>query len=300
MQIKHVVALTLVCVLTSCALNHQFLRPEKVPANKEQAFLKNGRGDTIMVMHFGVNHQPTFTTKTGTPVAQDYTIESAVLDNKDKTHKINGWFLKPAKAQPDITLLLLHGNGGNILTEYLGAAEFAKRGMQVFVIDYSGYGFSEGKATWKNVWNDAGVALQYLHSRKDVQGTSLAIYGQSYGGYTAIPLAQKYESLIDGVITEGAPTSRKDIGAHLTKLGIIAKALIKEKHSALKAIAKYHKPMLIIQSDEDEIVPFRMGQQLYARAHEPKTFYRIHGPHLAGLSNSPDSIAYYVRKTVKP
>lgn len=300
MKFTAVILFSFACVLASCSFNHQFLKPDKIPVDKKQAYLRDGRRDTIMVMHFGANHQPTFTSKDGVPADLGYNIESVVFDNNNKTHKLTGWFIKPANAKPDITLLLLHGNAGNILTEYLAAAVLAKKGMQVFVIDYSGYGFSEGKASWQNVWNDAGTALQYLHTRTDVQGTALAIYGQSYGGYTAVAVAQKYQNIITGLVTEGAPTSRKDIGAYQTKLGIIARALIKERHSAIKAIAKFHKPVLIIQSDEDQTVPFKMGEQLYAHANQPKTLYKIHKLHLAGLAYDADSIIYYVRKTVKP
>jgi len=300
MRLLSVAILAFFCLFTSCALNGEFLKPDKIPADREHAYLRNASGDTLTIMQFGPHHQPTFTNKDHTPVVLDYTIESVELDNKTKSHKITGWFLKPTTNRPTITLLLLHGNDGNILTEYLAAATLAKHGMQVFVIDYSGYGFSEGKATWRNVYNDAGTALQYLHSREDVHGTKLAIYGQSYGGYTAVSVAKKYAQLTDGLITEGAFTNRKAIGAKFSGLGIIAKAAISEHHSAVKAIARYHKPVLIIQSDEDEAIPVSMAQKLYRHANAPKEIYMIHKPHIAGLLYYPDSISAHINRLLQP
>jgi dipeptidyl aminopeptidase/acylaminoacyl peptidase len=287
------------CLFTACSFNHQFLKPEKIPAQAKRGKIGGANGDTTVIHFDGPNHQPLFTTVANIPIPAEYTIESITFPSTS-ANNINGWLIKPKGTKADITLLFLHGNGGNVLTEYPAAAAFAKRGMQVFIIDYSGYGFSTGTPTWKNVWNDAGAALQYLHKRADVKGTLLAIYGQSYGAYTAIGLAQKYQHLISGVVAEGAPTSRKDIAVYQTHTGVMARILVKEKHSAIKAIKKLHKPVLIIHSDEDKTVPFSMGEALFKEANEPKTFYRIHQCHICGPTFYADSIAWYIRQIVKP
>ncbi len=60
--------------------------------------------------------------------------------------KLHGWFLR-APQQPALgTVLYSHGNGGN-LTYIRGTAEtLAKRGLDVLIYDYRGYGRSEGSA----------------------------------------------------------------------------------------------------------------------------------------------------------
>jgi pimeloyl-ACP methyl ester carboxylesterase len=86
--------------------------------------------------------------------------------------------------------------------------------------------------------------------------------------------------LIDGIVVEGAFTSHHDIGAN--KAGFIARILIAEQYSAKKALKQFKKPVLIIHSTEDNIIPYRMGEQLFEVANEPKQFYQIDKCHICG------------------
>ena len=43
---------------------------------------------------------------------------------------------------------------------------------------------------------------------------------------------------------------------------------------------------LILHSREDEVIPFRHGEALYAAASEPKEFAEIHGSHNRGFLDS--------------
>ena len=90
--------------------------------------------------------------------------------------------LKPKNVTPTITLLHFHGNAGFLLSQYQAMTPLLKYGFQIFVFDYSGFGFSEGKATRTNVLIDGNSALTYVKSRDDIKNTKLVIYGQSLGG----------------------------------------------------------------------------------------------------------------------
>ena len=59
-------------------------------------------------------------------------------------------------------------------------------GYQVFILDYSGFGFSQGEATRKAVKNDATDGFNYLLSREDIKYDHLLIYGQSLGGHLSV------------------------------------------------------------------------------------------------------------------
>jgi fermentation-respiration switch protein FrsA (DUF1100 family) len=47
-------------------------------------------------------------------------------------------------------------------------------------------------------------------------------------------------------------------------------------------ISRLRAPLLIIHGDKDEVIPFDLGQALFAAAPEPKTFWTVHG---AGHNN---------------
>lgn len=292
--------LILICAfLSSCSFNKRFLAPEKIPPYvKRGVFADPVTGDTS-ILHIGENFQPSFTDSKNNMTPSSYTIES-ILFKSSSGNILNGWLLRPNDPSAvNTTILFMHGNGGNILSEYQALTPLLERGFQFFVFDYSGYGFSQGKASRSNVLKDANSALAYLRGRPEIQNTKLVLYGQSLGGNVATVVAAQNENKIDALVTEGAFSSHKDIGAYNFKPGFLARVLIAEKYSASGSISKFHKPVLIIHSTEDKTVPFYMGQKLYAKANQPKTFYPIQHEHVQGPQYYADSISYKIRSMLK-
>ena len=168
--------------------------------------------------------------------------------------------------------------------------------FQVFIFDYSGFGFSEGKATRKQVLSDANAALNYIKGREDVKGTKLVIYGQSLGGHLSAVVAAQRQEEIDGLVIEGAFSSHKDIAAE--NAGFFGRLLVCEQYSASESIRNYKKPVLIIHSTEDDIIPFEMGKKLFDNANNPKEFYEIKHCHMCGPDFYAESIAQKIKKMV--
>jgi pimeloyl-ACP methyl ester carboxylesterase len=127
-------------------------------------------------------------------------------------------------------------------------------GFQRLAIDYSGYGFSTGHVNRRKTLQDGNTALETILSMPEVDGTKVIIYGQSLGGHLAAVVAKMNEEEIDGLVTEGAFSSHKDIAKVFA--GSFGKAFVKEFYSAKDSIALFHKPVLIIHSTEDEIIPY--------------------------------------------
>jgi fermentation-respiration switch protein FrsA (DUF1100 family) len=53
-------------------------------------------------------------------------------------------------------------------------------------------------------------------------------------------------------------------------------------------VARAGSPVLIVHSRDDEIIPFAMGEALYAAAKEPKAFLELSGDHNMGFLLSLD------------
>src|SRR6185436_16464694 len=83
-------------------------------------------------------------------------------------------------------------NSGNITNVgWIGSA-FASRGFDVLLIDYRGYGRSEGEVTDENGINaDADAAYDYLVKERGVNAERLALIGQSLGTTAATDLASR-------------------------------------------------------------------------------------------------------------
>ena len=214
---------------------------------------------------------------------------------------LNGWFIKPKSDTTTIkaTILFLHGNGGNIGYQFAPLALLAQHGFQGLVFDYEGYGRSEGDPSQESVLADAFCAMDYIHGRRDVQGTKLILFGQSLGAHLACAVAGKKGKFnIDAFVIEGAFSSHRDIAAHYSTRkffvpGFIARIVVPSKYEAIECIDKITVPKLIIHSREDVVCPFFMGKELFEKAKEPKQFWEIKGAHIAGCRLYPEE---YVKK----
>lgn len=256
-----------------------FLAPDKIPSGKKEARLINHEtGDTLTV-HIHQNYQPVFTNKQKDTIDFDYTIKSVVFES-ESGNKLNGWFLTPDSGRNQTTLLFMHGNGGNIFTQYSGLIPLVRKGFRILLFDYSGYGFSEGKATRKNILLDGISALKYINRDNYNVKDRIIIYGQSLGGHLAANVAAMYPDLCDGLVIEGAFTSHKDIAAH--RAGLFGRIFVSEQYSAKEAIGMFKKPVLVIHSKDDEVIPYEMGKDLFDHANEPREFYSINKCHICG------------------
>ncbi len=282
----------MVLLLSACAFNKLYLRPSALSSDTQ--LLKQVRNkDTVYISFNPVNHQPTYLKGKTDTIQFDYTIESVVFKNKNG-NELNGWLIKPKNLKPTTTIIHFHGNAGNILGQHRAMTPLLKFGFQIFVFDYSGFGFSTGKATRKNVLLDAHAALDYIKTRSDVNATKLVIYGQSLGGHLSAVVANQRQNDIDALVIEGAFSSHKDIAADMA--GFIGRILVSEKYSAYASISSVKKPVLIIHSTQDETIPFKMGQKLFEKANHPKEFYEIKECHICGPRYYADSIAQKINR----
>lgn len=299
---KHIAtAALLTCALCSCNFNRMFYQAQAIPAGARKATLRSKTGDSTQTTNvvIGPGFQPTFEDANGKELSLPFTVESILVENK-KGNKLNCWILRPKNKTTDACVLFLHGNGGNILSHYPASTQLAEQGFDVCIMDYSGYGFSTGKATRAGVLDDASTVLHALLQRDDMKGKKMIVYGQSLGGHLSATVARDNEKLIDGLVVEGAFSSHKDVAAHMAPyISPIARLMVHEQYSAKRSIKKFHKPVLVIHSTEDKMIPYRMGRKIYNAANSPKEFYEIRHGHIEGLAYYSDSIAMKIRSIVQ-
>src|SRR6185369_17276293 len=140
-----------------------------------------------------------------------------------------------------------------------------------FIIDYRGYGRSEGKPTEQGLYLDARAAWDYLTTERGVPSQRVIIFGKSLGGAPAIDLASHLEP--GGLIVQSSFTSAADMAAVVMPL--LPRVFLHTKMDSVTKISRVHCPKLFIHSRADEVVPFELGHRLYQVAPEPKLFYEV-------------------------
>lgn len=283
-------------LVSGCALNKIFLVP--TPLTEKSAFLEYSEQlkDTIGIT-FDANKAPQFIRKSGKALDLSYSIENHLFPNRSGD-TLNGWMLSPKSARNGTTILFFHGNAGNLIYHLGLITPLVKEGFNVFVFDYSGFGFSQGKAKRKTVFEDGEDALSYLLTLPQIKNDQLVVYGQSLGGHLAGALTPRHQDKIDAVVIEGAFSSHRDISAD--KVPILGRILVREIYNAKKAIPALQKPVLIIHSHEDSTIPYEHGKRLFEAATAPKLFYPIDGLHIRGPLLYSDSIAVKIQRLLNP
>jgi alpha-beta hydrolase superfamily lysophospholipase len=205
---------------------------------------------------------------------------------------IQGWFVPAhgpeetfATNSPPPTLLFFHGAVGNI-SDYLEKLHLLHdMGLDVFTIDYHGYGKSGGAPSESGFASDALAAYFYLTEKRHVKPERIYLYGEDLGAAVAIDLATKVPAA--GLITEGASASVIEKIEEAWPL-IPWQFLLRNKFDSLTKIRDVHIPLLIIHSVDDELVSFNDSRRLCALANEPKELVEIHGTHRDAFVHSFD------------
>ncbi len=219
-----------------------------------------------------------------TPAQNGMPFEDVTLVTADGV-RLGAWFVPADNAQ--FTVLISHGNGGNICNCIDTLRIFHKLGANVFIYDYRGYGRSEGSPSEEGTYRDAETAWKWLVETRGVKPSEIILFGRSLGGALASHLAEMNDgsSRPAGLILESTFTTLPDMAA-VAYSWLPGRALCKYKYDTLSRMGRIHCPVLVVHSTEDEMVPYDMGRKLYAAAGEPKQFLRILGSHNGGFRRS--------------
>ena len=291
MKKSNILLLILVAILSvSCAFDKNFLRPITFKKDLQKLVVNKTVTDSMIIRFSIENHQPSFFHKNNQPISLQYIPESTLFKSSNG-YLLHGWMMKPENGVAKATLIHFHGNGSNLLYQMKFVLPLVKKGYQVFIFDYSGFGFSEGKATRKQLLVDGEDAINYVKSRTDVHNMPVFIHGMSYGGNLALCVAAKMQNKIDGVVTEGAFSSHKDLASNGNRKKFMTRLFIKEIYASEKYVSQIKKPLLIIHSQDDTVIPFVNAERIYANATATKKeFLKVKGKHLEASADDLNKI----------
>ncbi len=170
---------------------------------------------------------------------------------------------------PARTMLFCHGQAENIDEAWGRTMALFDQGYSVLVLDYRGYGKSDGEPSEEGLYLDAQAALDLLIDR-GVTRSDLVIVGFSMGTGVATELAFTNDA---AALVLGAPfTSMRELVEGSAPGGVPHDWISTVEMDTLARIPTIGEPLVVAHSRDDPRIPFRMGQQVFRSAAEPKIF----------------------------
>lgn len=205
------------------------------------------------------------------PVSSDANIE-----------RLHGWWM-PSRQENRPALLYFHGNGDNMSANASKAAWFHSLGFSVLMIDYRGYGLSDGEFPREmKVYEDAEAAWQYLTQDLQMPSENIVVFGHSLGGAIAIELVTHHPT-IGGLIVEGSFTSMLEMSNRTKNYGFLPiNRILTQRFESLEKVTELTMPVLYVHGTDDDTVPVDMSELLYDKTPSPKELLLVPG---AGHNN---------------
>ena len=215
------------------------------------------------------------------------------------------WYRPALPGQP--TLVFFHGNGGNLSGRGFKARPYLDAGFGVMLAAYRGYGGNPGKPSETGLYADARAQLGFLR-RQGVAPAQWVLYGESLGSGVAVQMA--YEQALGtpgkaapapvGALVLEAPFSSLADAAQAHYPFVPARLLVRDRYDSAAKIGHVQAAVMIVQGEQDRVIPPKLGKWLFQAAREPKRAHWIPG---AGHNNLydygvPGLVVDFVRKTL--
>jgi fermentation-respiration switch protein FrsA (DUF1100 family) len=217
---------------------------------------------------------------TVTPQSRGLPFEPVSVPTDDGEQLAAWWVPAPRAASGHGTVLLFHGNAGDMSHRIDYAKMFHELGYNTLLVDYRGFGESTGEPSEQGTYRDALACWQWLTATKGIQAADIVIFGESLGGGIATWLAA--QQIPRALILASTFTSIPDLGAQVYPW-LPVRWISRIHYNNLGNLEKIRAPVLVAHSPDDALIPYAHGRRLYGAAHEPKTFLQLSGGHNEGL-----------------
>lgn len=201
---------------------------------------------------------------------------------------IHGWWL-PARGEAKATVLFAHGNAENISTHLASVYWLPQYGINVMLIDYRGYGLSEGVPSVAGAVADMKLAVADVEARSAASDTPWFALGQSLGasiiGNAVHPADLRF---LAGVILDAGFAEFSQIAAEVASRHWLtwlfqypAAWAMPDDYDLVDRVAEITPlPLMLIHGRRDPVVSYQHVERLHQQAKEPKQVLSYEGGHI--------------------
>lgn len=168
--------------------------------------------------------------------------------------KLHGWLVNKKYAGKK----LIFYYGGNAEDVYHNIADFSNLKAAVLLINYRGYGYSEGEPSEKAFFSDALAIVQ--KGKTTLEPEKIILFGRSIGTGTATFVTSQVEN--DGLLLITPFDSMANVAGEYYPFLPIS-LLLKHKFNSIQFAPKIKSPTLIIYGSKDRVIPNERTENLF-------------------------------------
>lgn len=186
---------------------------------------------------------------------------------------IIGWKL-PSKATRTGNVLVAHGNAGSATDrEYFARPIHDAADVDVYILEYPGYGMRAGSPSMTSFLAAADEALDFLPTHEPMY-----VVGESLGSGVAAHLAEVQPNRVSGLVLFTPYDDLVSVAQSAMPL-LPVSLVLRDRFTPAKWLAQYRGPLKVVLAGADEVIPSRFGQRLYDGYAGPKELLVVPGAH---------------------
>jgi uncharacterized protein len=196
------------------------------------------------------------------------------------------------------TVLIHHGQGGNMMTHIDVAKAMMEAGQSAFLYDYEGFGMSTGHANNKSMLRDGDAAYRYLTDTQKLKPSSIINCGVSLGCGVACHVAESNPCGAVILINPYTSLHRAAVD-RLPFLRFYPRSMFPQPDMGAIAFVKSNAsvPTLFIQGSKDLVFGAEHARELDNMAKAPHSLIADENTHQGDISTSalPEQIKQFVQ-----
>ncbi len=210
----------------------------------------------------------------GTPLDAGLPYEELIIQSGRR--RLQAWWI-PASPSNDSrkALLVYHGNAETVPEWIPALRHLWEHGISTFIFDYSGFGRSTGRATFRSLHADALVASDLFAAKAGDRGKYLL--GFSLGSGVLLDAQAGVTPRARGLILVAPFSSIGDVAMAWKMVPPRLTYLAPDIYDNVHNVELFRLPVLIVHSTDDQLFPTSMAEKLFAAANEPKNLVLLHG-----------------------
>lgn len=163
-------------------------------------------------------------------------------------------------------MIFTHGNGELIDYWPIELVKFSQLGIGVLLVEYPGYGRSEGEPSQKTITKTLEKAYDWLALKQEIDSGNIIFFGSSIGGGAVCSLAKTRQA--SALILMSTFTSSGKLASRYMVPGF----LLLDAFDNLSVVKNFEGPVVVIHGKHDTIIPYSHGQKLADAAKNGRFF----------------------------